>query len=108
MKLTQAFFEDIRGIILSARATVARGVDLVYVQNQNRISQSLTGQLTAGNMAQTLSAQSVSGPKGQSFDYHNQKTAGYRKRPSHRQFLLSRAGEITLAWRSGNDGVQDY
>ncbi len=31
MKLTKAFFEGIRELIVSARATVARGVDLVQV-----------------------------------------------------------------------------
>ena len=31
MKLTKAFFEEVRKLILSARATVARVVDLVQV-----------------------------------------------------------------------------
>ena len=31
MKLTKAFFEDVRKLILSALATVACGVDLVQV-----------------------------------------------------------------------------
>ncbi len=31
MKLTKAFFEEVRKLILSARATVSSGVDLVQV-----------------------------------------------------------------------------
>jgi len=39
MKLTKAFFNDIRELILSARATVARGVDLVQVHTNFEIGQ---------------------------------------------------------------------
>jgi len=132
MKLTKTFFEDIRGLIHSARATVARGVDLVqvytnfeigrrivqeemkgkvraaygeevirelagrltdefgrgysftnlksmrqfFVQNQDRIGQSMTGQLVRSRksqsmtgqskIAQSLTAKSASSPIGQS------------------------------------------
>ena len=38
MKLTKAFFNDIRELILSARATVSRGVDLVQVHTNFEIS----------------------------------------------------------------------
>ena len=37
MKLTKAFFEEVRKLILSARATVARGVDLVQVHTNFEI-----------------------------------------------------------------------
>jgi len=37
MKLTKSFFNDIRGLISNARATVARGVDLVQVHTNFEI-----------------------------------------------------------------------
>ena len=37
MKLTKAFFDEIRQLIVSARATVARGVDLVQVHTNFEI-----------------------------------------------------------------------
>ena len=37
MKLTKAFFDGIRELILSARTTVARGVDLVQVHTNFEI-----------------------------------------------------------------------
>lgn len=39
MKLTSSFFQEIRELILSARATVARGVDLVQVHTNFEIGQ---------------------------------------------------------------------
>jgi DUF1016 N-terminal domain/YhcG PDDEXK nuclease domain len=44
MKLTRAFFEDIRGLIHSARATVARGVDLVQVYTNFEIGRRIVEQ----------------------------------------------------------------
>ena len=44
MKLTKTFFDDIRGLISSARATVARGVDLVQVYTNFEIGRRIVGQ----------------------------------------------------------------
>jgi len=44
MKPTKAFFEEIRGLIASARATVARGVDLVQVHTNFEIGRRIVEQ----------------------------------------------------------------
>ena len=44
MKLTKAFFEEVRKLILSARATVARGVDLVPVHTHLEIGRRIVEQ----------------------------------------------------------------
>ena len=44
MKLTKAFIEDIRKLILSARSTVARGVDLVQVYSNYEIGRRIVEQ----------------------------------------------------------------
>jgi hypothetical protein len=48
MKLTRAFFEDIRGLIRAAHATVARGVDLVQVHTNFEIGRRIVGQEQRG------------------------------------------------------------
>jgi predicted nuclease of restriction endonuclease-like (RecB) superfamily len=48
MKLTKTFFEDIRGLIHSARATVARGVDLVQVYTNFEIGRRIVEQEQKG------------------------------------------------------------
>ena len=48
MKLTKTFFEDIRGLIHSARATVARGVDLVQVYTNFEIGRRIVMQEQKG------------------------------------------------------------
>lgn len=48
MKLTKTFFEDIRGLIHSARATVARGVDLVQVYTNFEIGRRIVVQEQKG------------------------------------------------------------
>ena len=48
MKLTKSFFEDIRGLIHSARATVARGVDLVQVYTNFEIGRRIVLQEQKG------------------------------------------------------------
>jgi len=42
MKLSKSFIEDIRELICSARATVARGVDLVQVHTNFEIGRRAT------------------------------------------------------------------
>jgi hypothetical protein len=61
MKLTKAFIEDIRKLILSARSTVARGVDLVQVYTNyeigrriNRSSMGKIGPHTAKRSSKSL------------------------------------------------------
>jgi len=48
MKLTKAFFEDIRSLIVSAHATVARGVDLVQVHTNFEIGRRIVEQEQRG------------------------------------------------------------
>ena len=48
MKLTKAFFNDIRQLILSARVTVARGVDLVQVHTNFEIGRRIVEQEQQG------------------------------------------------------------
>jgi len=48
MKLTKTFFEDICGLIASARATVARGVDLVQVHTNFEIGRRIVDQEQKG------------------------------------------------------------
>lgn len=48
MKLTKTFFEDIRGLIASTRATVARGVDLVQVHTNFEIGRRIVEQEQKG------------------------------------------------------------
>ena len=48
MKLTKAFFEDIKNLIHSARATVARGVDLVQVYTNFEIGRRIVVQEQKG------------------------------------------------------------
>ena len=48
MKLTKTFFEDIRGLIHSARATVARGVDVVQVYTNFEIGRRIVQQEQKG------------------------------------------------------------
>lgn len=48
MKLTKAFFEDIKNLIHSARATVARGVDLVQVYTNFEIGRRIVEQEQKG------------------------------------------------------------
>jgi len=48
MKLTKAFFEDIRKLIVSAHATVARGVDLVQVHTNFEIGRRIVEQEQKG------------------------------------------------------------
>ncbi len=48
MKLTKAFFEEIKGLIQSARATVARGVDLVQVYTNFEIGRRIVEQEQKG------------------------------------------------------------
>jgi predicted nuclease of restriction endonuclease-like (RecB) superfamily len=48
MKLTKAFFEDIRGLIRAAHATVARGVDLVQVHTNFEIGRRIVEQEQRG------------------------------------------------------------
>ena len=48
MKLTNAFFNEIRGLIVSARATVARGVDLVQVHTNFEIGRRIFEQEQKG------------------------------------------------------------
>ena len=48
MKLTNAFFKDVRTLILSARATVARGVDLVQVHTHFEIGRRIVEQEQKG------------------------------------------------------------
>lgn len=48
MKLTKAFFEDVRRLILSARATVARGADLVQVHTNFEIGRRIVEQEQKG------------------------------------------------------------
>jgi len=48
MKLTKTFFEDIRGLIHSARAIVARGVDLVQVYTNFEIGRRIVEQEQKG------------------------------------------------------------
>ena len=50
MKLTKAFFEEVRKLILSARATVARAVDLVQVHTNFEIG---PASLSRNRMART-------------------------------------------------------
>ena len=44
MKLTKTFFDDIRGLIVAARTTVARGVDLVQVHTNFEIGRRIVEQ----------------------------------------------------------------
>ena len=48
MKLTKTFFDDIRGLISSARATIARGVDLVQVYTNFEIGRRIVVQEQKG------------------------------------------------------------
>ena len=48
MKITKTFFEDIRGLIHSARTTVARGVDLVQVYTNFEIGRRIVEQEQKG------------------------------------------------------------
>lgn len=48
MKLTTSFFEDIRSLILSGRATIARGVDLVQVYTNFEIGRRIVEQEQKG------------------------------------------------------------
>jgi hypothetical protein len=48
MKLTKGFFDDIRDLIVSARATVARGVDLVQVHTSFEIGRRIVEQEQKG------------------------------------------------------------
>jgi len=48
MKLTPVFFEDIRGLIVSARDTVARGVNLVQVHTNFEIGRRIVEQEQLG------------------------------------------------------------
>ena len=47
-ELTKAFFEDIRKLIVSAHATVARGVDLVQVHTNFEIGRRIVEQEQRG------------------------------------------------------------
>jgi hypothetical protein len=48
VKLTRAFIDDVRGLIVSARATVARGVDLVQVHTNFEIGRRIVEQEQKG------------------------------------------------------------
>jgi hypothetical protein len=48
MKLTKAFFEEIKDLIAAARATVARGVDLVQVHTNFEIGRRIVHQEQKG------------------------------------------------------------
>jgi hypothetical protein len=48
VKLTKAFFNEVRGLIVAARATVARGVDLVQVQTNFEIGRRIVDQEQKG------------------------------------------------------------
>ncbi len=48
MKLTKSLFNDIRGLISNARATVARGVDLVQVHTNFEIGRRIVEQEQKG------------------------------------------------------------
>ena len=48
MKLTKTFFEDIRKLIVAARTTVARGVDLVQVHTNFEIGRRIVEQEQRG------------------------------------------------------------
>jgi hypothetical protein len=48
VKLTKAFFDDIRELIVSARTTVARGVDLVQVHTNFEIGRRIVEQEQKG------------------------------------------------------------
>ncbi len=48
MKITKTFFEDIRKLIVAARTTVARGVDLVQVHSNFEIGRRIVEQEQKG------------------------------------------------------------
>ena len=48
MKLTKTFFDDIRTLIVAARTTVARGVDLVQVHTNFEIGRRIVNQELLG------------------------------------------------------------
>ncbi len=80
MKLTKAFFSDIRELILSARATVARGVDLVQVHTNFEIGRRIFEQEQKGKdraaygkeVLKTL-AEQLTGEFGKGFSETNLK-----------------------------------
>ena len=54
MKLTKAFFEDIKDLIASARVTVARGVDLVQVYTNFEIGRRIVNRSSAERVARSM------------------------------------------------------
>src|SRR5271170_6457488 len=50
MRLAKTFFDDIRALIVSARATVARGVDLVQVHTNFEIGRRIVEQELRGKV----------------------------------------------------------
>lgn len=93
MKLTKDFFDDIRELIVSARTTVARGVDLVQVHTNFEIGRRIVEQEQKGKnraaygeeILQTL-AERLSSEFGKGFSLSNLK--------SMRQFYLQNQHRI--------------
>jgi predicted nuclease of restriction endonuclease-like (RecB) superfamily len=78
MKLTKAFFYDIRELIVSARTTVARGVDLVQVHTNFEIGRRIVdqeqkgkGRATYGEEVIKALAEKLTGEFGKGFSASN-------------------------------------
>ena len=105
MKLTKAFFEDIRGLIHSARTTVARGVDVVQVytnfeigrriveQEQKGKGRAAYGQEVVRALAERLTDEFGRGYGASSLEYMRKFFLIYQDRIEISQSVIGKLGE---------------
>src|ERR1017187_4747481 len=103
-KLTKAFFEDIRRLIVSAHATVARGVDLVQVHTNFEIGRRIVEQEQKGKgraaygeevisaLAERLTAEFGRGFSTSSLAYMRSFFLVYRDRAKKFQSVIGKSG----------------
>jgi hypothetical protein len=104
MKLTKAFLEDIRKLIRSARATVARGVDLVQVHTNFEIGRRIVEQEQKGKgraaygekvimaLAEQLTSEFGRGFSERNLAYMRTFYLAYEDRSSILQSLIAKSG----------------
>lgn len=119
MRLTRAFFDDVREVILSARATVARGVDLVQVRTNFEIGRRIVEQEQRGKgradygkavikaLADKLTAEFGSGFSARHLAYTRAFYSAYRERCEIVQTVSARSGASMRVPSSGGVGVSD-
>ena len=103
MKLTKTFFDDIRGLISSARATVARGVDLVQVhtnfeigrriveQEQKGKGRAAYGQEVIKQLAERLTEEFGRGYATSSLEYMRKFFVAYQDRAAISQSVIGKS-----------------